>query len=141
MEQIVRAVFRLVLFAVAVMLSGCASLPQPCLPPAQTMASAELVFGRNIGDRLGVSDAAFANFVATEITPRFPDGLTVIDARGQWHDSTRGILVREPSKVVLITFPDEAPKRSGLVAIADAYKKTFRQQSVLTSVRSACVSF
>jgi hypothetical protein len=141
MEQIVRAVLRLVLFAAAAMLSGCASLPQPCLPPAQTMASAELVFGRNIGDRLGVSDAAFANFVANEITPRFPDGLTVIDARGQWHDSTRGILVRESSKVVLITFPDETSKRTGLLAIADAYKKAFSQQSVLTSVRSACVSF
>jgi hypothetical protein len=141
MDHIVRAMLRLVLLAAAVMQSGCASLPQPCLPPAQIMASAELIFGRNIGDRLGVSDAAFASFVANEITPRFPDGLTVIDAKGQWRDSTRGILVREPSKVVLITFPDEASKRTGLVAIVDAYKKAFRQQSVLTSVRSACVSF
>jgi hypothetical protein len=127
--------------AIAAALSGCASLPQACVPPAQTMASVELVFGRKIGDRLGVSNAAFAHFVTREITPRFPDGLTVLDARGQWRDSARGILVHEPSKVVLISFPDDEPRRAALVAIVDAYKKTFAQHSVLTSLRTACVSF
>jgi hypothetical protein len=122
-------------------LPGCAAVPQPCLPPAKLMASAELLFGRNIGGRLGVSDAAFAQFVEGEITPRFPDGLTVLDARGQWRDAERGRLVREPSKLVLISFDDDAPKRAALTAIADAYKQRFRQQSVLTAVRSACVSF
>lgn len=123
------------------LLGGCASLPPACLPPARTMASAELIFGRNIGDRLGVSDAAFARFVAREISPRFPDGLTVIDAKGQWRDPVRGVLVQEPSKVVLISFADDAGKRASLAAIADAYKYTFRQHAVLTSVRSACVSY
>jgi hypothetical protein len=122
-------------------LPGCAALPQPCLPPAKPMASAELLFGRNIGNRLGVSDAAFAQFTASEITPRFPDGLTVLDAKGQWRDSERGALVREPSKLVLISFDDAPEKRTALAAIAEAYKQRFRQQSVLTSVRSACVSF
>jgi hypothetical protein len=122
-------------------LQGCASLPQPCLPPAKPMASAELLFGRNIGNRLGVSDAAFAQFLAGEVTPRFPDGLTVLDAKGQWRDAERGKLVREPSKLVLITFDDDAQKRAALSAIAETYKQKFRQQSVLTSVRSVCVSF
>jgi hypothetical protein len=122
-------------------LPGCASLPPACLPPAKLMASAELLFGRNIGDRLAVSDAAFATFTAAEITPRFPEGLTVLDAKGQWRDAERGRLVREPSKLVLISFDDDASKRAALTAIADAYKRKFRQQSVLTSVRSACVSF
>jgi hypothetical protein len=122
-------------------LSGCASLPLSCTPPAQILAQAELAFGRNIGMRIGVSEAAFAKFLAEEITPRFPDGLTVVDARGQWRDSERGTLIHEPSKIVLINFHDDAQKRADLVAIADAYKQRFRQQSVLTSVRSACVSF
>jgi len=127
--------------ALLIGLSGCAALPPACLPPAKTMASAELLFGRNIGDPLGVSDAAFADFAAREITPRFPDGLTVLDAKGQWRDAERGALVREPSKLVLISFDDGADKRAALAAIADAYKARFRQQSVLTAVRSACVSF
>ena len=122
-------------------LPGCASLPQVCVAPAQMMVSAELVFGRNIGEHLAVTQAQFAQFTAREITPRFPDGLTVIDATGQWRDTARGILVREPSKVVLIVFRDDAQKRADLTVIADAYKRRFSQQSVLTAVKTVCASF
>ena len=128
-----------VLMIVAV-LSGCSSLPQPCAPPARPMATADMMFGRNVGNRLAVSDRAFADFLAAEATPRFPEGLTVIDARGQWRDGS-GALLREPGKVVLLVFADDAQKRADLAAIAEAYKRQFRQQSVLTSVRNACVSF
>ena len=122
-------------------LSACTVLPQACVPPAESMITAELLFGRKIGDRVGVSEAAFAAFVAREITPRFPDGLTVVDAKGQWRDSERGGIVREPSKLVLLTFRDDPARRESLGAIAEAYKRQFRQQSVLTSVRASCVSF
>ena len=121
-------------------LSGCASLPQICTPPTLPMVSAEILFGRNIGNRIGVREAEFAQFAAREITPRFPDGLTIIDARGQYRDD-RGRLIHEPSKVVLITFRDDAKKRADLVAIADAYKAKFSQQSVLTTVRNICATF
>ena len=130
-----------VLVALALIgLPGCASLPPICTSPAQPMVSAEILFGRNIGDRLGVSEAAFAQFTASEITPRFPDGLTIIDARGQYRDGG-GRLIREPSKVVLITFRDDAQRLTDLVAIADAYKARFSQQSVLTTVRNTCATF
>ena len=33
-----------------------------------------------------VDDAAWASFLADTATPRFPNGLTVLDARGQWRD-------------------------------------------------------
>jgi hypothetical protein len=105
------------------------------------MVTAELLFGRNVGDRLGVSDAAFADFLAREVTPRFPDGMTVVDARGQWRDSERGRIVREPSKLVLLTFRDDAAKRESLSTIVDIFKDRFRQQSVLTSLRTSCVTF
>ncbi|MHB8268663.1 DUF3574 domain-containing protein [Bradyrhizobium sp.] len=122
-----------------VALSGCASLPTACLPPAQPMTTAELLFGRNIGNRVGVSEADFAQFTAREITPRFPDGLTVIEARGQWRDA--GTIIREPSKLVLVTFADDAQKRANLDAIIDAYKLKFSQKSVLSTIRTSCVSF
>lgn len=122
-------------------LMGCGSLPAVCTPPQQPMMSAEMLFGRNIGDRVGVSEQAFSQFVTTEITPRFPDGLTVIDAKGQWRDTERGNVVREPSKVVLITFRDAPEKRAALDAIADAYKTRFKQQGVAIVTRPTCVSF
>src|SRR5215213_2360643 len=81
---------------------------------------AELMFGRKIGDRIGVSNAAWARFVDREITPRFPDGLTVIDALGQWRDPARKRILREPSKLVQIVLPgkDEDQQRLGEIAAA-----------------------
>lgn len=105
------------------------------------MISAEMLFGRNIGERLGVSESDFASFAAREITPRFPDGLTIIDARGQYRDAGSGRLIREPSKLVLITFRDDPQNRAALGAITNADKTTFRQQSVLVTVRETCASF
>jgi hypothetical protein len=133
--------FALLAVVAVPVLSACTVLPQACAPPAESMVSAELLFGRKIGDRIGVSEAAFAAFLAREITPRFPDGLTVVDARGQWRDQDRGAIVREPSKLVLLTFRDAPQKRENLSAIAEAYKRQFRQQSVLATLRASCVTF
>lgn len=104
------------------------------------MISAEIFFGRSVGDRI-VSEKEFAAFLASEVTPRFPDGLTVLDARGQWRNGDRGTVVREASKLVKIVFADDARKRADLDAIAASYKRKFQQQSVLISLQSACATF
>jgi hypothetical protein len=102
---------------------------------------AELMFGRKIGDRIGVSEAQWSRFVDREITPRFPDGLTVFDTKGQWRDRERNRIVREPSKLVSIVLPGKAEDEARLNEIAAAYKSRFRQQAVAIVVRGACVSF
>ena len=102
---------------------------------------AELLFGRNIGDRLGVSETQWARFVDREISPRFPDGLTVLDAKGAWRDTARNTIVHEPSKVVEIVLPGKPDDVDELNRIAQAYKARFRQQSVGIVIRAACVSF
>jgi hypothetical protein len=112
-----------------------------CRGGLKPQSVAELLFGRDIGGRLGVSEATFSRFVAREITPRFPDGLTVTDAMGQWRDRRSGRIVREPSKHVEIVLPGNADDQARLEAIASAYKRAFRQQSVGIIVRPACVSF
>lgn len=105
------------------------------------MLVAELLFGRNIGDRPGVSEAAFGRFVDQEITPRFPDGLTILDGRGQYRDAQRNALVREQSKLVTIAMKDEPDGRARIGTITEAYKQRFNQQSVGTILKPACVSF
>ncbi len=102
------------------------------------MISAELFFGRSVGDRI-VSEREFAAFLAREITPRFPDGLTVLDARGQWRD--RGAIVHEASKLVKIVFADTADKRAALDAIAASFRLRFHQQSVPISQHAVCAAF
>ena len=64
-----------------------------------------LFFGRSRGDVEVVSDKAWRGFLAAEITPRFPGGLTVLDAAGQWRDGS-GAIMRERTKLVrLISLP------------------------------------
>jgi hypothetical protein len=112
-----------------------------CNAPQQPMQQVELMFGRNIGGHLGVSEAAWSRFLAREVTPRFPDGLSVLDAAGQWQDKERGRVVREPSKLVVIVTADDAPARDKLAAIVAAYKQQFRQHSVGVISRPVCAAF
>jgi hypothetical protein len=111
-----------------------------CLGGQKPSQVAELMFGRKIGDRIAVSEAEWARFVDREITPRFPAGLTVLNAAGQWQDKSRNRIVHEPSKIVQIVLPGEVDDITRLNAIAEAYKTRFKQQSVGMIVRPACVS-
>jgi hypothetical protein len=126
--------------AAQLLLCGCASLPQACLPPARPMVSAELFFGRSVGNGT-VSDKEFAAFLAAEVTPRFPEGLTVLDVRGQWRNGNSGFIIHEASKLVKVIFTDDAARRADLDAIAARYKLRFHQQSVLISLQPVCARF
>ncbi len=130
----------MILLALACSISAHAQ-PAPCRAGQQPREVAELLFGRNIGDRLGVSEAQWGRFIDREISPRFPDGLTVLDAKGEWRDTARRTIVHEPSKLVEIVLPGKEDDAEQLDRIAQAYKSRFRQQSVGIVVRAACVSF
>jgi hypothetical protein len=112
-----------------------------CTAPLQPMQRIELMFGRNIAGDAGVGDAAWATFLAREITPRFPDGLTVIDAAGQWRDPTTGRIAREPSRLVIIVTAGDAPADEKIAAIVAAYRQRFRQKSVGVVTIAACAAF
>jgi hypothetical protein len=100
-----------------------------------------LSFGRNIGNRLGVSESAWSRFVDREIVPRFPDGLTIFEATGRWQDRAANRVAREPSKIVEIALPGTPEDMVRLNEIVEAYKSRFKQQSVGIIARPACVSF
>ena len=85
-----------------------------------------------------LADAEWDRFVDTEITPRFPAGLTVFDAHGQWR-SRDGRIEREPSRVVEIVHADDAQSRDALRALIGVYKTRYRQESVLR-VRSRALA-
>ena len=123
-------------------LSACATTDGGvvCGLGSQAGATAELYFGRNIGDEPGVSDADWRAFLDEEVTPRFPDGLTVIDAAGQWRGQS-GAIGREASKVLVIVLSGEPDDRARLDALRDAYKRRFRQEAVMLIERRACIAF
>ena len=125
----------------ALALAGCVSVDVDasltCDSGLTSTTTAELVFGRNIGETLGVSDGDWKAFVDAEVSPRFPDGLTVYDAAGQWR-GTNGVLIAEPSKLLLLVLSGAPGEADKIEAIRAAYKARFRQESVLlTSARPA----
>ena len=127
--------------AAAIVVPVAARAQDPaCHDPFKPMLRAELLFGRNIGNRSTVSDTLWRQFVVRELTPRFPEGLTVIDAQGQWRDP-RGAVVREPSKIVMIVTADNTVQRERIAAAAEAYKRRFKQLSVGVLMRPVCAAF
>ena len=99
---------------------------------------AELLLGRNAGQQLGVTRGQFRAFLDAEVTPRFPNGFTIIDANGQWREGPEAGIVREPSFALLVVLRDDADGARRLQEIADAYKHRFQQQSVLVSLSRTC---
>lgn len=122
-------------------LAGCSAYTvSSCPEGTDAFAEYQLFFGRSSGGVEVVSDEAWAAFLADSVTPRFPDGLTVVDGAGQWRGSD-GAVQHERSKVLIIL---TAPGQEGLRLtdeISQEYETRFDQESVLRVVRTACVSF
>ena len=112
-----------------------------CHGSQQPRKIAELLFGRDIGHRVGVDEADWARFVERELIRRFPDGLTISDTIGQWRSRAGGIIVREPGKRVEIVLPGNADDQTRLDTVVSAYKRAFQQRSVIIIEHSACVAF
>src|SRR5262245_10247755 len=106
-----------------------------CTAPQAAMLDVELLLGRG-----KASDARWRQFLAREVTPRFPDGLTVYETTGQWRDPATKTISREKSRVLrIIVTVDTAPDK--IAAVVDAYKTQFRQKSVGILTRTVCASF
>lgn len=78
-----------------------------------------------------VTDRQFMEFVDEEVTPGFPDGLTVQSGRGQWRDAN-GTIEKETSYELILLYP-EARAQDGdrrIEGIRSAYEKTFGQEAV-----------
>lgn len=128
------------------LLAGACAPAVRANPPAVRATAQEawiadrLYLGRSIPDGGTVSDSAWAAFLREVVTPRFPDGLTVLRGDGQWRDST-GTIVREASFVLELYHPASAEADAALDEIAAEYKRRFGQESVMRVRASADVRF
>ncbi|MBS1793790.1 MAG: DUF3574 domain-containing protein [Acidobacteria bacterium] len=111
--------------------SGIRKTPVP-IYAADKFYRTELYFGTDIAGGGKVADADWNRFLEETVTPRFPDGFTVLDGFGQYRDAT-GRIVREPSRVIVFLYPKAARREAGrkIDEIRAEYKKRFRQESVL----------
>ena len=142
-------------------LSGCAHPPMPAPAPVAAGAAPTLAgdpahpalasgwvdtklyfaLGPAGNTGKGLSETAWQDFLDKEVTPRFPDGLSVVDVYGQWRGKNQPEPNRERSKMLIIDYLDSAENRDKVEAIRAAWKRQTGEQSVLRVTQPADVSF
>lgn len=100
----------------------------------------ELFFGLSRATGPDITEAQFQTFIDTKVTPRFPDGLTLLSGIGQFRDSA-GTTVQEGSKLLILLYPFNKQNNLAVEEIRTEYKQDFQQQSVLRVDERSCVSF
>lgn len=136
----------------AALLAGCATrnmsaaaLHGDTRHPAQAQGWVEtrLYFGLGPADdpTHGVSERDWRAFLDAEVTPRFPDGLSVLDAYGQWQGKGQVSPERLRSKLLVIDYADTPANRAKVEEIRGAWKQRTGDQSVLRVTQPAEVSF
>ncbi|MFI9323328.1 DUF3574 domain-containing protein [Kitasatospora aureofaciens] len=109
--------------------AGAAGTP---VAPRDPYTRTELFFGTERPDGgPAVTDQEFQDFVDSVITPRFPDGLTVEQARGQYRDRF-GVIEHERSYLVTLLYPTPQAKPAGAAVeeIRRSYDQRFQQEAV-----------
>jgi hypothetical protein len=145
----------------AIVLSACAhpaiapvaTAPQSATPtlsgdpahPGRTQGwvDTKLYFGLGLADHPedGMSEAKWRDFLDKQVTPRFPDGLSVVDVYGQWQGKKETTPSRLRSKLLIIDYQDTQENRDKIEAIRTAWKQQTGDQSVLRVTEPADVSF
>lgn len=131
---------------VAGLLAGCnapAQKPQATAQqcaPADRMEQTTLYFGLNRPAGKAITAEEWQQFVDGDVTPRFREGLTVFDARGQWLGNN-GKVAREPSKALMLIHAVDAQSDKKIDELRGVYKSRFAQESVMRVDQPVCVQF
>ncbi len=120
-------------------LSSCATREDSICHGGMTPMRGEVVyFGANKpGGK--VTDEEWRRFLADSVTPRFPDGLTVWQASGQWRGAS-GVVELEHSRVLSLIHAGSPKDEQNLGEVISAYKARFQQEAVLRVTHRVCTS-
>jgi hypothetical protein len=107
---------------------------------AEAFLRTELFFGLSRQGLPDVTEQEFQSFIDLQVTPRFPDGLTLLSGKGQFKNAA-GTVIQEGSKLLILLYPFTKQASDAVEAIRTDYKGMFQQQSVLRIDEPTCVSF
>jgi len=112
--------------AVAAPPAGAAEAGEAGTPAIQST----LYFGLSSDEGSGVSEQEWSTFLAEVVTPRFPDGLTVLSAYGQGGGKQQKGVLQELTKVLVIVRPDTSEAARKIAQIKAAFTRRFAQTGV-----------
>lgn len=104
------------------------------------MQQTTLYFGLSRPAGKDITAQEWQQFVDQDVTPRFREGLTVFDARGQWLGND-GKVAREQSKALMLIHGKDAQSEKNIDALRGLYKSRFAQESVMRVDQPVCVQF
>ena len=87
-----------------------------------------------------VPQADWATFLTEIVTPKFPAGVTVIEAGSQWRGRD-GNIYKAPRVCLVVLHPGTLETNIALDEIRRQFKTRFHEESVLRSDSPAIVSF
>ncbi len=111
-----------------------------CETGDQPLVRDVVYFGRNRPDGGVVTDGEWQRFLDEVVTPRFPAGLTVLSASGQWRGE-KGAVEREQAQVLTLLHSGDDASRRAVAEVAGDYKRRFAQEAVLRERTTACTRF
>lgn len=123
----------------AAALASCGTMLSPTCAPGEEHAVHDLLYFGTAMPEGSVSAGEWNRFLADTVTPRFPDGLTVWPAQGQWRGAN-GQPVQEASWVLSLVHPESAEADRAIAEVVAEYKARFRQEAVLRVKSYACMS-
>ena len=138
-----RKYFSALRLALLVSLSACAKAKSPAPNASGRTCSTKTIERLYFGFETptgAVKEAEWQDFLARIVTPFFPEGLTVIEGKGQWLGERKEI-VHEPSRIIEIVHDGSAEMRTRAELVAEAYKTRFHQDAVMTVRSPAEVCF
>ena len=143
--KLVRALPAIGLVMVGVALtSGVAVMPSSAEPRGLTPGCAQRIYARLFfgleGPRGSVDETEWDTFLRDVVVPRFPNGLTVIHAKGHWQAAGEPPQ-REASRVLEIVYDERSHADRRIEEIASIYKADFQQDSVMVIRMPANVCF
>jgi Protein of unknown function (DUF3574) len=103
-------------------------------------ARTELFFGLSRKNGPNITEEQFSAFVDTVVTPRFPDGLTLLSGQGQFRGSDC-VIIKEGSKLLILLHGGTEEESNDVEDIRTEYKNQFQQESVLRTDSINCVGF
>ena len=132
---------RLAAACLTLLLAACSTVepPRACLA-GKPMIETQLYFGLSKSHGV-ISAREWEGFVERDITPRFPEGFTILDARGFWLSAQAKHTISENSKVLIRVHDGAAKDNEAIDAIIESSKQAFAQESVLRVDDAICAAF
>jgi hypothetical protein len=90
----------------------------------------EIYFGEDEPGRKHVGPKAWQTFLSDVVTPRFPKGMTVLEAYGQMQHRD-GRIEKQPSRVIVLVHPPGKGMDKRIHEVVQAYRDRFQNAQVM----------